>query len=130
MSLPADTAKFIRFAFVGGVGFVVDAGMLVWLVSADVSPFAARVVSILLAMLVTWRLNRSLTFGASSDHQVREASRYLIVAASVAALNYVLYAGLISLVPACPPVLATAISTMCCMLVSFSGYGRFAFRQG
>ncbi|MEE2878068.1 MAG: GtrA family protein, partial [Pseudomonadota bacterium] len=56
MSLPADTAKFIRFALVGGVGFVVDAGMLVWLVSADVSPFAARVVSILLAMLVTWRL--------------------------------------------------------------------------
>lgn len=120
--------RIVRFVLVGGLGFLADAGTLLLLISGGIGPFVARVVSILFAMFVTWRLNRAFTFGASSGSQISEAGRYFTVAASVAALNYLLYAGLLVVVPACPPVLATAIATIVCTLVSFAGYGKFAFR--
>lgn len=120
--------KFLRFALIGGLGFVVDAGLLLALIGAGSGPFIARIASLLAAMLVTWRLNRALTFGASHDGAIREGLRYLAVAASVAVLNYAIYAGLLLGIPACPPLLATAFSTGACMLISFAGYGRFAFR--
>ena len=128
MRLPAGMRRFLRFGLIGGLGFLVDAGMLMLLMEAGASPFTARAISIALAMFVTWRLNRAITFGRSNDSQLHEAGRYALVALGVAALNYGLYAAILFLVPACPPVLATAISTACCMLVSFAGYGRFAFR--
>lgn len=121
-------SKLIRFGLVGGIGFVVDAGCLALLIELGGDPFLSRVVSIALAMLVTWRLNRSHTFGASADGQAREAGRYFSVAVSVALLNYGIYSGLLLALPACPPVLATAISTAICTAVSFVGYGKFAFR--
>jgi len=121
-------SKAARFLLVGGLGFIVDAGMLALLVANGTGPFTARIVSILLAMLVTWRLNRSMTFGASHDGQLREVGRYIGVAATVAALNYAIYAGILVVMPTCPPVLATAIATGLCTIASFFGYGKFAFR--
>lgn len=128
MRLPAGMSRFLRFGLIGGLGFVVDAGMLILLMEAGASPFAARACSIALAVFVTWRLNRAITFGQSTDGQLREAGRYALVALSVAALNYGLYATILFFIPSCLPVLAAAISTACCMLASFTGYGRFAFR--
>nr|WP_290750484.1 GtrA family protein [Henriciella sp.] len=122
-------AKFLRFAAVGGVGFLVDAGTLLLLISAGTGPFVARIVSIALAMLVTWRLNRAFTFGASTGSQTSEGARYVLVALGVAGLNYLIYAAILLLVPACPPVLATGIASVLSMLVSYAGYGRFAFRR-
>ncbi|MEQ9315129.1 MAG: GtrA family protein [Henriciella sp.] len=121
-------SRLVRFGAVGGVGFIVDAGILALLVGVGRDPFLARIISIVLAMFVTWRLNRSLTFGASEDGQAREAGRYFSVAITVALLNYVLYSGLLLALPALAPVLATAISTAICTAVSFLGYGKFAFR--
>ena len=122
--------KFLRFVLIGGLGFLVDAGLLLALIGAGLDPFLSRLVSIGAAMLITWRLNRVLTFGASHDGAVREGLRYLTVAVSVALLNYGIYAGILLVFQSCPPLLATAISTGTCMLVSFAGYGRFAFRTG
>lgn len=129
MTATRPLTKAIRFLIVGGLGFIVDAGVLALLVANDTGPFAARIMSILLAMFVTWRLNRSLTFGASHDGQVREASRYFSVAAAVALLNYAIYAGILITVVTCPPVVATALATGICTLASFFGYGKFAFRS-
>ncbi|MGB3627359.1 MAG: GtrA family protein [Henriciella sp.] len=123
-------AKLVRFGAVGALGFLVDAGVLALLISLGSGPFLARIISIALAMFVTWRLNRSLTFGASEDGQAREAGRYFGVAIAVALLNYAIYSGLLLTFPACPPVLATAISTAICTAVSFLGYGKYAFRPG
>lgn len=126
----ASIRKLARFALVGGLGFLTDAGLLSLFLQVGIDPFSSRAISILMAMLVTWRLNRAFTFTPSAGSQLAEAGRYFAVAAAVGLLNYALYAGLLLAVPACPPLLATAISTAVCMLVSFTGYGRLAFRAG
>ncbi len=61
--------QFALFALVGGAGFVVDASVLVFLVDVlDVNVYAARVVSWLVTVTFTWRLNRSITFRSADRH--------------------------------------------------------------
>ena len=91
--LGAEAARFVRFALVGGTGFVVDAGLLTVLHNgAGFDPFTARLVSISVSAFTTWRLNRAVTFGASDRSQASEGARYALVAALTAGLNYCLYA--------------------------------------
>ncbi|MCF6328558.1 MAG: GtrA family protein, partial [Henriciella sp.] len=84
---PALLKRLGRFGVVGGLGFVVDAGLTVTLIQAGLDPFSARLIAIALAMLVTWRLNRAVTFGSSDTSQKTEGLRYSAVAVSAAAIN-------------------------------------------
>lgn len=127
----SESGRLLRFAFVGGAGFLVDAGVLAALHhGAGLDPFVARLVSVSLAVLTTWRLNRALTFGASSGSQMREGVRYGSVAALSAAMNYIVYALILMARPAFPPVAALAGGTLAAMALSYAGYSRFAFKGG
>jgi len=127
----AEAARFARFATVGGIGFVVDTGLLVAVHhGAGLDPFSARLASTTVAALTTWRLNRGLTFGASSSSQAREGLRYATVAASTAALNYLLYAAALLLWPGLPPVAAVVAATIVAMSFSYLGYSRYVFQGG
>jgi putative flippase GtrA len=61
---PEGQRQFLKFAFVGGVGFVVDAGTFFLLTHyAGFGLVTARVMSSLVfGMTATWLLNRYLTF--------------------------------------------------------------------
>jgi putative flippase GtrA len=123
-----EAARFLRFATVGGVGFLVDAGLLAALHhGAGLDPFTSRLVSICAAAFTTWRLNRSLTFGASPASQATEGLRYAAVALLTACLNYVLYAALLLVWPGVPPVAAAVAATLAAMAFSYAGYSRFVF---
>ena len=81
----AEAPQFLRFAFVGGTGFVVDAAVLC------APPQRLRARPLLRAArldvrraLTTWRLNRAHTFGASDRSQADEGLRYATVAALAA----------------------------------------------
>ena len=117
-----------RFGLVGGLGFIVDAGLVTALTARGVDAFSARLVSILLAMLVTWRLNRALTFGASSGRQVHEGARYVLVAVVAALVNYACYSVIILMSASILPAIAVMASTLISMSVSYLGFSRFAFR--
>ncbi len=59
------TYAFFRFAIVGIAGFIVDALILTALVRlGNWIPWLARLPSFAAAVLVTWVMNRSFTFGA------------------------------------------------------------------
>lgn len=118
----------VRFLLVGGIGFVVDAGLVYLLTSHGTPPVAARVPAISAAILTTWLLNRSFTFRVSARRSRAELARYIIVALSSAALNFGLYSVLTLLGVA--PVAAVALATAALLLYSFVGYRRFAFNAG
>ncbi|BCH52886.1 GtrA family protein [Agrobacterium vitis] len=122
--------KLVRFALVGSAGFVVDAGLLWLLLSfSALGPLAARALAILAALLVTWRLNRDFTFGASRQSLAVEGFRYGSVGLVSALVNYGLYAGLLIAIPALNPFAALVFASLAAMAFSFFGYSRFVFRR-
>lgn len=126
--LTGEMARFLRFAIVGGVGFLVDAGFLSLLhYSLGLDPFSSRIISIAIAAFTTWRLNRIITFGSSDRGQVAEGARYATVAGVTAALNYAIYATLLLAWSGLPPVAAAVAATLMAMLFSYAGYSRFVF---
>ena len=123
-----EAHRFVRFALVGGTGFVIDAGLLALLHhGAGLDPFPSRLVSISASALTTWRLNRTLTFGASGLSQASEGLRYGIVAALTAGLNYLIYAAALLLWPSLPPLVAAVLATLAAMGFSYAGYSRLVF---
>ena len=125
----SEAARFGRFAFVGGIGFLIDAGLLALLhYGAGLDPYSARLVSISASAFTTWRLNRTLTFGASDRSQAKEGFRYALVAAATAGFNYLVYAMLLIAFPALPPILAAIGATLAAMVFSYAGYSRLVFQ--
>lgn len=121
--------KIIKFGGVGGLAFLVDAGFTTAFVHYGLDAFSARLIAIAIAMLVAWRLNRAITFGASDTSQTSEGLRYFLVAIAAAMVNYTAYAALVLMWSALWPFLAVAISTCISMVVSFFGFSRFTFKS-
>ncbi len=63
--------QLLRFALVGTLGFLVDAGTLYVLLALGASYFWGRLGAFLVAMCATWLCNRRFTFSAG-----RQASRW------------------------------------------------------
>lgn len=117
----------IRFLSVGAVGLTTDVSVFTLVLAAGFHPLAARVVSLSLATLVTWRLNRALTFDPSGRHQGEEALRYALVTAAAQGTNYAVFALLVML--AAPvwlqaALLAGAAAGAC---LSYAGHRVFSF---
>lgn len=55
-------ARILSFGAIGGIGFVVDAGILQALFSLGARPLIARCISFPIAVTATWLLNRRYTF--------------------------------------------------------------------
>jgi putative flippase GtrA len=124
----SEAARFARFALVGGIGFLVDAGLLALLhYGAGLDAYSSRLISISVSAFTTWRLNRSLTFGASDRSQSIEGFRYALVAAATTGFNYLVYAVLLIVYPALPPILAAVAATLAAMFFSYVGYSRLVF---
>lgn len=84
--------QMMRFGVVGGVGFIVDGGMLWFLLANGFSPYVARALSFPVAVIVTWALNRAWTFGAArKSGRIRQFNRYLAIQLIGAATNYCFY---------------------------------------
>ena len=128
--LRAFVGRFFRFGVVGATGFLVDSGVLVILINGfGLDPYSARIFSIIVAVTVTWRLNRSVTFRPSDRGQVREGARYYFVAATTATTNFLIYSALLILIDGLPPVVATAIATIITMFMSYFGYSQVVFKR-
>ena len=121
-------SRILRFAFVGGVGFLTDAAVLALLLAGSaLGPFFARLVSIGCAMTVTWRCNRSLTFQPSGRGALHEGARYGAVAIAVSVFNYLVYCGLLIAMPWLPPLAALVVASVVAMAISYLGYSRLVF---
>jgi putative flippase GtrA len=116
-----------RFLGVGAIGLTVDVSIFTILIGCEPRPLLMRLVSLGLATLVTWRLNRALTFGPSQRHQGEEAMRYAAVTAAAQGVSYAVFAALVLGVFAWLPQAALFIGAMAGALVSYNGHRLFAF---
>ena len=91
--------EILFFAISGVIGFVVDAGIVQFLVREwQVNPYEARLVSFLCAATTTWAFNRKITFAGrgSGGGRRRQLIRYIIAMAGGFALNYGAYAACVA----------------------------------
>jgi putative flippase GtrA len=122
--------KLLRFGIAGGLGFIVDAGVLTLLLhTTPLGPFLARLIAIALAMVTTWVFNRTFTFEKSGDSLAAEGFRYGSVGITAALVNYGLYSALLLTMPDLQPLAAMVFATAASMFFSFFGYSRFVFRE-
>jgi len=95
----SPTRKLLYFIFVGGVGFVIDGGLLTLFSQIFLlNIYLSRLMSFSVAALITWALNRTLVFKYDIDPKMRktvEYSRYLIVQIGGALTNLFVFTLLI-----------------------------------
>lgn len=117
---PGVLGQVMRFTLVGGLGFLLDAGILKTLVYLGALPMVGRVASLAAAVTLTWVLNRSLTFSARKAPSWAEFARYLVSSLIGLMINFGLYSGAILL--RVPLLLALAIGTIGGSVFNFLRY--------
>jgi putative flippase GtrA len=110
-------SQFLRFFIVGGIGFVVDAGVLMGLVRGlALDPYSARVASFLAASSTTWYLNRIFTFRSDAHHHpvARQWATFVLVSVGGALINYGIYVATLQLWPLARmwPVIGVALGSL------------------
>ena len=126
--------KILSFGIVGAVGFVVDAVLLTVLtVTLGLDVLPSRSVSFACATLVTWILNRALTFSSQASREPlarkQEYCLYLIVQVVGAALNFVVFLALIEWNPTLKqmPVIPLAAGAVVALIFNFTMSRKFVF---
>lgn len=113
----------VRFGIVGTLGFVIDLGILAALVhGAKWSPFAARAVAIVIAILCTWWLHRHWTFPAGRLRPpLPQSLLYGTVQLASVSVNYGIFSALVLTggLWRTYPVLAATVGSLCAMAITY-----------
>jgi putative flippase GtrA len=116
-------AQFLSFSAVGGIGFLIDAGVFFALTSLLLwSIPAARAVSASASISATWAMNRATTFAESrSPRRGPEFARYVVVQLGGLGVNLGVFA--LALWIAEPlrrtPIVALAIGSLTALVFNF-----------
>jgi putative flippase GtrA len=126
--------EVLLFAIGGGIGFVVDAGIVQALVTfAHFNPYAGRVISFLAAATVTWWWNRSQTFAARQSGRSlwTEWLHWMALMSGGAAINYAAYVACLIAFPSWHkwPVLAVGVGSFFAAFVNFITARTLLFRR-
>ncbi len=117
----------LRFVAVGCIGLATDLCVFTLIAAYIHYPLAVRLISLAVSTLVTWRLNRALTFARSHRAQHEEAVRYAIVTAVAQGTSYALFAALVLTVLGRLPQAALMCGALLGAFVSYNGHRMFAF---
>lgn len=122
---------FVRFCFVGSIGFCTDLLVLLSLMALfDAGPIVARAFSFMVAMTVTWLLNRSITFRVRTvGNYSSEWLKYAAVNGTGGAINFSIYSLLIlaRTSPLDLPIIALSIATGIALIFNYLGSKHFVF---
>jgi len=119
-----SSIRVLNFAWIGAIGFVVDAGTLQILYSSHtLSPLYARAISFPLAVTATWFLNARCTFGDRLDSRLKLRYGLYILGQSLGALiNLGVFALLVLIVPLLSsyPIVPLALGSGCAMVFNYA----------
>jgi putative flippase GtrA len=111
------------FLLAGLAALATDAALLTLLTDvAGVSPYLARLASIMIAMVVSWQLNRRITFAVRAPSTLHEFARFAAVSWGAQFINYGTFAALITWLPTLWPVWALIAGSALAMFASYAGY--------
>jgi putative flippase GtrA len=99
----------IRFLCVGVFGLATQLGGFDLLHRLGVAKSLAWVCGLVLSTLVTWQLNRRLTFTASGRRRGAEIARYALVTAVSQGVSFIIFNSLIAAEPLARPVFPLAL---------------------
>ncbi|RUP18568.1 GtrA family protein [Methylobacterium sp.] len=120
-----EADRFARFCIVGGIGFVTDAGiMTLCIYGLGWSPTGARALSFAVAVLVTFLLNRSISFADRGGRPILPALvSYLLVQAFGFACNLIVFTLAIVRLPApfSAPLAALALASAVALVLNYAG---------
>lgn len=125
--------QMFAFAFVGVIGFVIDASVLTVLVSMlGMSPYLARAISFAVAVFGTWAINRHWTFRTVQRQRSSigtEYARYVFVQTLGAASNLGVFAFALARNPDLIryPVIPLALGAAVGLAVNFVGSRMWVF---
>ena len=105
--------------------------LLLWFLSdpLGLSPFVARLFSISAAMVVSWLINRRITFAVTTPATVQEFASFATVSWVAQIVNYAVFAVILLIRPATWPVAAVAGASLVAMFVSYAGFRFGVFRK-
>jgi putative flippase GtrA len=115
--------EVIAFGLVGALGFLIDAGVL-YVLKSSLGLYLSRAISFFCAVIVTWLLNRSLTFKGEKRERklVLEFIHYMVLMLIGGAFNVGVYYLMVhqSELVKVYPVIGVAAGSIVGMLVNFS----------
>jgi putative flippase GtrA len=125
--------NLLKFGIVGTLGFVVDAGVLMFLIEwLQLNVFVARILSFIVAVFTTWLVNRNFTFrdprrARRSTHE--EYVRYFSVQTCGAAINLLVFFFAIRMIPVLEsiPVIPLAIGSIVALVFNYLAARHFVF---
>ena len=125
------------FAAIGLIGYFVDAAItFICARYVGLSPELARPPGFIVATIVNFALNRSITFRHTRSPLTESFMRYLLVASAGLAVNYAVYSACVFLapsvgIPVTPAILPLFIAagSGVAMVLTFVGFRFFAFRS-
>lgn len=120
--LPSPFRHYGGFLLAGLLALTTDGLILESLMLVGWHPLAARPIAIAIAMVVSWLVNRRVTFAAPGRPSWREYTRFAAVAWSSQVVNYAAFVIILIVRPATPPLLALVLASSIAMFVSYFGY--------
>ncbi len=125
----AEASGFVRFCGVGAVGFLIDAGLLLWFTGQlGLNPFIARALSICLAVTMTWAMHRHWTFGTAGEKRLAEWVRFAAVNGAGGAFNFLVYSVVLVARPETTPFAALVVGSAAALCVNYLGARLWAYR--
>ena len=118
--------QFSKFFLVGGVGFGVDAGVL-YLLLSNLGPYYSRLISFLIAVFVTWLLNRHFVF-EKTQNIAHEGARYFAIQGIGFLINLSLYSYLVY--QAFNPFISLIFASALALFWNFFGSKFLVFKVG
>ncbi len=117
------------FLISGLIALACDASLLQFgILVAGLNPLTARLVAISGAMVAGWLAHRRLTFSLNAPPTLGEFSRYSATAWIAAAINYVVFAAVLYVLPGTHPLTALVFASILATFFAYMGMRYRVFR--
>lgn len=128
--VPGAARHWGGFLLGGILALVTDAGVLQLLTAgAGLDPLVARPLAISVAMVVSFLVNRTITFAMPGRPTLAELGQFAAVSWTAQAINYAVFAAILLAMPATHPVAALIAASLVSMIVSYVGFRFGVFRK-